>query len=61
MWDEQDSIREVDEEEEEEETEHQTALSPPIPKWVLSADNRSSLTEYHTRRLRSDQDGTSKD
>jgi hypothetical protein len=61
IWDEQDSIREVDEEEEEEEREHQTALSPPIPKWVLSADNRSSMTEYHTRRLRGDQDGTSKD
>ncbi|KAK9416192.1 hypothetical protein SUNI508_09772 [Seiridium unicorne] len=32
-------------------------MTPPLPEWILNAGSRTSLTEYHSRKLR-DRDGT---
>ncbi|TPX14293.1 uncharacterized protein E0L32_005489 [Thyridium curvatum] len=43
---------EAEEEEEEQKQESERKMTPPIPDWILSAGSRTSLSGYHSRKLR---------
>jgi hypothetical protein len=62
--DEQISIQEIKEIREEEEEAFRSAespeatdleLPPPIPGWILTAGSRNSLTDYNSRKMKSDE------
>jgi hypothetical protein len=50
-------LPEEPEEEEEMTSDTERKMTPPIPDWILSAGSRLSLSGYHSRKLKSGDDG----
>ena len=54
--DESSSLKEVNEEEQQSGDADEGKLTPPIPEWVLSAGNRSSLNGYKHRKQKGEEE-----